>query len=165
MTSAKHSGNIVIRRATAHDVLGIWTLMDEYARKQILLPRTTEEITKHINSFYVAMNANGKVIGCVCLRDFGSNLFEVRSLVVHEAWHNMRVGSQLVQRLMEKVDHITGAKLFALTYRAHFFVNLGFKPATKECFPPKIWTDCLICAKREHCDEEAVLYRSAKTLD
>lgn len=160
MTSlAKHSGNIIIRRPVPEDVVPIWQLMDTYARKHVLLPRTQAQILENIDSFYVAYNSEGVIIGCVQLRDFSDQLFEVRSLVVHDAWHNCRVGSQLVQRLIEKVGHIPGARLFALTYRSHFFINLGFKHVTKSCFPEKVWTDCLQCAKRENCDEEAVLYR------
>lgn len=149
---------VTVRPAVIDDVDAIWQLLQLYAQRKLLLERQKSEILKHLYAFVVACTSRGEVIGCTCLRRYAEDLYEVRSLAVHETWVNQRVGSILVRRLMEDIAHIPHARLFALTYRAPFFMNLGFKSVVKEYFPEKIWNDCINCSKREHCDEDAVLY-------
>ena len=38
-----------------------------------------------------------------------------------------------------------------------FFRRLGFQVVDKYSFPPKIWSDCCVCPKKDHCDETAVM--------
>jgi amino-acid N-acetyltransferase len=122
-----------------------------------LLPRTAENILKHISNFIVA-EYRGCFIGTVALRDFGDSLYEIRSLAVKPGFEGGGTGSKLVESLLQglKKADVHG-RVFALTYRTAFFMRMGFKKVSKELFPQKIWSDCAACPKKDCCDEEAVM--------
>ena len=133
----------------------------EDAEKKIVLRRSPEDILNYIGNFVVA-EIDGKVCGCGAARDFGNELYEIRSLVVNPAIQKMGVGKAIVSFFVErmKVQKKINWKLFALTMTPGFFISLGFKEVEKEMFPEKIWADCLKCAKYSWCDETAVLLSS-----
>ena len=149
--------NKIIRPAHENDVLAIYQLLAFYALKQIVLPRTEADIRYYLANFTVC-EIDGELAGCMAVRDFGNRLFEVRSLVIKSEYQGQGIGGELVSgaiaRLKSKYDKF---KLFALTYRANFFIRNGFVKVNKEMFPEKIWSDCMLCPKHDHCDEEAVL--------
>ncbi len=148
---------IIIRKAVETDIEAICTLMKLYAAAQIVLPRDHRDILEHLGNFWVATSSD-KFAGCVAVRDFGNDLFEIRSLAVAPELTGQRIGSSMIKNL---IAHFRAQRrpirLFALTYRANFFINLGFSLVNKEQFPEKIWSDCAKCPKREHCDEDALL--------
>ncbi len=146
---------IVIRKAVKKDIPAIYRILAVFAEQQLLLPRPQMDILLTLDSFHVAC-VNGEVAGCVALRDYGNDLYEVRSLAVAEKFQNMRLASGMVTEL---INSLAGkkARLFALTYRDNFFRNLGFRVVEKTLFPEKIWSDCERCPKKDHCDEIAVL--------
>ncbi len=146
-----------VRPAVAGDVESIWKLLSVYAEDRLLLARTQEDILEKLKNFRVG-EIRGEVICCAALRDFGGSLYEVRSLAVRKEYSNRGIGSQLVQGLVDLLKEQGGpCRIFALTYRAHFFCRLGFRIVDKELFPQKIWSDCSKCPKKECCDETAVL--------
>ncbi|MDD3117905.1 MAG: GNAT family N-acetyltransferase [Victivallales bacterium] len=150
------SGQVTIRAALESDIMAIHDLLAEYARRQLLLGRTPEDLHYHRGNFVVA-EEDGVVIGCGALRDFGSNLYEVRSLAVAPTHVGKRIGSQLVTQLVERARSQRPCRVFALTYHPQLFIRLGFHRVSKELFPPKIWCDCNRCPKKDHCDEDAIL--------
>ena len=147
---------IIIRDAGESDVLSIHELLSVYARQQLLLSRSPEDLHYHLANFAVIEHA-GRIVGCCALRDFGSNLFEVRSLAVDAGYVGQGLGSKIVAHLVERARRKKPCRVFALTYHPNLFIRLGFHRVSKELFPPKIWCDCSKCPKKDHCDEEAVL--------
>ncbi len=148
---------IQVRKALPDDIDDICTLMKLYAAAQIVLPRDHKDVLEHIKNFWVA-TIDGQFAGCVAVRDFGSRLFEIRSLAVNSEMTGKRIGSTMIKNLISYFDQqAEPCQLFALTYRANFFINLGFSLVNKELFPGKIWSDCSQCPKRDHCDEDALL--------
>jgi len=151
------NNSIQIRKALPDDVDNIYTLMKLYAAAQIVLPRDSQDILNHLDNFWVGTTDN-EFAGCVAVRDFGNQLFEIRSLAVNPAMTGQRIGSTMIKNL---INHFSQqpepCRLFALTYRANFFINLGFSLVDKELFPGKIWSDCSKCPKKDHCDEDALL--------
>ena len=109
--------------------------------------------------FFTVCEINGIVEGCSALRDFGNDLYEVRSLVVNPDMKGKGIGRRMIDFQMRKfagTDRVV--RIFALTYQIEFFRKMGFNEVSKELFPEKIWSDCIKCSKREKCDEIAVLY-------
>ena len=148
---------LVIRPAVESDVGPICDLLNEYARRQLLLKRTPEDVLAKLKNFRVG-EIGGEFACCVALRDFGDDLYEVRSLAVCEKFNNRGIGSQLVSGAVEQLRSLgRPVRVFALTYRANFFCRLGFHVVGKEMFPQKIWSDCSVCSKKDCCDETAVL--------
>ena len=147
---------IQIRIAEKNDASAICRILAPYARKKIVLPRTPEEISRHIHNFCVA-EKSGRIIGCCAFRDYGNTLFEIRSLAVSARNAGGGVGSKMVNFLKEKISEHGDVKVFALTTSAGFFHRLGFHTVEKDMFPQKIWSDCSKCPKLNDCDEEAVM--------
>jgi len=146
---------IQIRNAEKKDVDSICRILSPYAKRKLVLPRTPEEISTHVRNFCVA-EKNGRVIGCCAYRDYGSNLFEIRSLAVSSRSAGAGAGSRLVKFMIARIAR-KGVKIFALTTSAGFFHRFGFRTVEKDMFPQKIWSDCSKCPKLNDCDEEAVL--------
>ena len=89
-----------MRPARPEDAEAIVALLEPYVAKEIVLPRTPEDIRARIANFLVAEQA-GQVVGAVAARDFGGGLYEVRSLVVHPDVAGAGLGSRLVEAAVE----------------------------------------------------------------
>ncbi len=151
---------IQLASATPEDIPEMLKLLDSYAKRQLVLPRTAIDLQQNIQNFVVARDGE-KLVGVVSLRPYGEGFFEVRSLAVAHGYKNAGVGTRLVQELLVRARAMTppAVNVFALTKRPHLFQRLGFRLAFRERFPDKVWTDCLLCPKYSDCDETAVEYR------
>lgn len=150
------SDEMLIRKAKEPDTDGIWDLLHKYSDQGLLLSLSKEDIQSRINTFAVG-DINGTVVGCASLKNFGNNLFEIRSLAVNPDYTGKKIGTKLVEFLINESSVPSGSRLFALTYRVSFFKRLGFELVSKDLFPEKIWEDCEKCSKKNCCDENAVL--------
>ena len=150
-----------VRPASEADVRAIHDLLKIYSDRQIILPRDEENIRASLPAFLAAFR-DGRLCGCVALRDFGGGLWEVRSLAVHPDCQRGGVGRALVEACVESLRTRTGGafRLFSLTYQQAFFERLGFVVTDRHAFPEKIWSDCAKCPKHAHCDEIAMLYEA-----
>ncbi|MHB1142460.1 MAG: N-acetyltransferase [Sulfuricaulis sp.] len=153
--TAEHAAP-VIRPAAIGDVPDIHHLLEIYAAQGNLLPRTMNELYRHLRDFFV-VEVNSQVAGCGALEIFTESLGEVRSLVVDDAWKGQGFGRLLVQRIIEEARTIGLKRLMALTYVAPFFHKLGFKTVAMDTLPEKVWGICVKCYKYNNCDETAVL--------
>ncbi len=150
--------SVIYRQAAAHDVPAIYTLIQSYAHKGIMLPRTEEALLEIIDTFVVA-ELDGKLIGCGSLCQLGEDLVEIRSLGLHEEYKGRGYGGGLVDMLLDEARKQGITKAMALTYEVAFFEKNGFVIEAKEIFPEKVWRDCVHCKKQYSCDEIAVLKR------
>lgn len=146
----------VSRRATLEDVEQLYLLIDDYARKGIMLPRSRKVLERLINDFVVT-EVDGVVVGCGSLCKLGDELVEIRSLGIAEGYKGQGLGSMLVKQLVEEARVQGIPKVMALTYEVSFFLKNGFGVVEKDIFPEKVWTDCVNCSKQNACDEIAVL--------
>lgn len=146
----------VCRKARLEDVEPLYQMIQGYAEKGIMLPRSKAVLEKQIGEFVVA-EAEGKVIGCGSLCQLGNDLVEIRSLGISEGYKGQGIGSMLVDSLLEEAKRREIPKVMALTYEVSFFKKNGFDVVEKEIFPEKVWTDCIHCKKQHACDEIAVL--------
>lgn len=159
MASQSPSSGALIRPAQVEDAPAIYALLATFSTEGKLLPRPVADIQARIANFLVG-ELDGSIAACGALRDFGNNLNEIRSLAVRRDLAGQGIGSRLVKALLEKALERTGGArghVFALTYRVAFFRRLGFRIVDKYTFPPKIWSDCSVCPKKDHCDETAVV--------
>ncbi len=144
-----------IRPALAADAAAIVALLQPYVPAGIVLPRSEDEVRAASGDFLVA-EADGRAVGAVALRDYGSYLVEIRSLVVHPDLAGKGLGSALVAAAVDLARERGARRVFALTLRPQLFERLGFLLVERDLFPQKVWNDCSTCPKRERCDEVAV---------
>ena len=149
----------MVRSARIADARPIHQLLLKYADDGLVLPRSLSDIYEYIRNFYVFEDADGIVIGAVCLQVCWEDLGEVRSLVVAEQSSGRGVGRALVEQCLEEARQLGLQKGFALTYKVGFFAKLGFVEIEKSELPHKIWGDCIKCAKFHECDEVAMQIR------
>lgn len=145
-----------IRKASVADAKLIHKLVNDFARKEQMLPRSLNDIYECLRDF-VVLDEDGQIKGVCALRILWEDLAEVRSLVVPEEFQGKGIGSKLVKRCLKDAADLGIKKVFALTYRDDFFKRVGFKDINKNKLPQKIWGDCLRCHKFPDCDETAVI--------
>lgn len=148
--------NVSCRNAVENDVENLFQLIQGYAEKGIMLPRSREALLKNIDTFVVA-EIDGTFVGCGALTRLGEDLVEIRSLGMTEQYKGYGIGGKLVSLLVDNAKRAGISKVMALTYADKFFIRNGFTVVDKEIFPEKVWTDCVLCPKRHACDEIAVM--------
>jgi len=152
----KIGGAVTVRPARLGDMKQVEALINRFARSNLMLPKTTEQLSRNFREFVVAVDAEETVVGCVALRVYTETLAEVGSLAVDDAAHGQGVGRKLVERILEEARSLGLKTVFALTLQELFFHRLGFRTVQKEMFPLKVWADCRMCPKLHACDEVAV---------
>lgn len=146
------------RKAEVQDVESLYKLIQMYAEKGIMLPRSKDMLVELINTF-VVVEVDGHIVGCGSLSKLGQDLVEVRSLGISDGFKGMGIGRKLVDHLLEEARIQKVSKVMALTYEVAFFEKIGFSIVPKHIFPEKVWRDCVNCPKQYCCDEIAVMKR------
>ena len=145
----------MIRKAWIPDVTEIQRLVNYFAEKNAMLPRSLNTIYENIRDFYV-LEQDGQIVGCCALHVTWGDLAEVKSLAVDENAQGKQLGRQLVEACLNDAREMGIPKVFALTYVPGFFEKLGFQGVDKSTLPHKIWSECINCYKFPDCGEEAV---------
>ena len=146
----------MIRKAKPGDVEGIKALIDSYAKKDMLLPRSIVDIVSYLRDFFV-FERGGKIEGCVALHLCWLDLGEIRSLTLVEGMQGKGIGKQLLQKALEEAKQFGLKRVFTLSYSPEFFEKSGFKRIDKNELPHKIWSICLDCPKFPNCNEIALV--------
>jgi amino-acid N-acetyltransferase len=149
---------VVCRKAHVDDINTLFEIIQGYAEKGIMLPRSKEILQHQIDTFVVA-EVEGQMVGCGSLTRLGKELVEIRSLGITEGYKGQGIGKKIVNFLTEEAKAQQIPKIMALTYEVAFFEKNGFTVVPKEIFPEKVWKDCVHCKKQHCCDEIAVLKR------
>ena len=150
------SESLELRKARMSDIPHLLELINGYAARGIMLPRTELGISESIRDFSVA-HAGGVLIGCGALHFYSPVVGEIRSLAVREDAKTHGVGRQLVETLVNEAVQFSLACVFAFTYVPDFFRKLSFDQVERGALPLKAWKDCLRCPKFQSCDEIAVM--------
>ncbi len=145
----------MIRKAIVPDVPAIHKLINHYAEKDEMLPRSLNAIYENIRDFFV-LETDGRMVGCCALHITWGDLAEVKSLAVEGSAKGTGAGKELVQSCLDEAREMGMPRVFALTYVPDFFVSLGFSRIDKSELPHKIWSECINCPKFPDCGEEAV---------
>lgn len=147
----------MIRKAKIKDVKQIHSLLNHYAQRGELLPRSLNDLYECLRDFYVFEAEDHEIIGVCSLHINWEDLAEIRSLAVKEEQGRQGVGTELVRECLEEARQMGVAQVFALTYKPAFFERMGFRQIDKGLLPQKIWGDCVKCFKFPECDEIALL--------
>ena len=127
-----------IRRAVRSDVGQICDLVSQFAAQGLMLPRTAEQIAAKIDSYVVAADQTGRVVGCAALDEYSPSLAEVSSVAVAASHHGEGLGTQVVlgvERLARARDI---EELFAMSLSDGFFLGLSYQPTSIARYPEKL---------------------------
>lgn len=147
---------LTVRKAVMHDIPHVLALINGYAAKGIMLPRTEFELSEAIRDFTVVWRGD-EFLGCGALHFYTPTIGEIRSLAVHEHAKTHGVGRMVVEALVKEAVEYELDAVFAFTYVANFFNKVGFHVVERGVLPLKAWKDCVRCPKFQACDEIAVL--------
>ncbi len=142
----------MLRKAQIYDVERINELVNQFAKKDLMLPRPLSELYENIRDYFVYVN-NENIIGCAALHIFWKDLGEIKSVAVDASFQKKGFGRELIQKCIEDGGKLGINRLFVLTYIPDFFENIGFKRIDKDLLPHKIWSECIKCYKFPDCGE------------
>ena len=146
-----------IEKAKISDVIQIHQLINHFANKGMLLPRSLSELYENVKDYFV-VRKGGQVIGCAAMQVSWVDLAEIKSMAVAENSQLQKIGTQLVQACLQEVKKFGIPKVFCLTYKPGFFEKQGFSQIDRSELPHKIWGECYRCPKFPNCDEVALIY-------
>ena len=154
------SRGIEVRKASMQDIPALLELINGYAAKGIMLPRTEFEMSENMRDFMVAY-AGHQLVGCGALHFYSPTIGEEIcgfTLCRGGGSHKTNgIGRMVVDSLVYEAKLYALDALFAFTYVPGFFARVGFNEVERGELPLKAWKDCLRCAKFECCDEIAVM--------
>lgn len=144
------------RQAVLPDVPQIYAIIQPYADRGTLLPRSIPELCENVRDFIVAED-NGRLVGCGALHLYGPHLAEIRSIAVPPDRKGAGIGRLLVEALVQESRRHQVTCLCLFTRTPGFFAHLGFAEARRQDLPDKIYKDCVHCPKLMDCDEIAMV--------
>jgi len=156
LPATRASQNLTVRKAVMPDIHDLLALINGYAGKGIMLPRTEFEMSENIRDFTVAFSGS-VLVGCGALHFYTPTSAEVRSLAVAEDYKQGGTGRAIAEALEREALEAGLESIFAFTYVPQFFRKLGFVEVERGELPLKAWRDCLRCPKFQCCDEIAML--------
>ena len=155
--SGKMTENPIMRKARLGDVGEIARIVNHYAGRQQMLPKTHLQLYENLRDFSVAEDESARVIACGALHIYWENLAEIRALAVVDGMNRRGIGTALVERLIEEARELGLEQVFCFTYVPKFFNTLGFIQVEHSVLPLKVYNDCFQCPKFNKCDEIAMV--------
>jgi len=145
-----------IRKAKISDLKQVHKLINDFAKKEEMIPRSLNELYETLRDFLVYED-HGNICGVCALHIMWEDLAEIRSLAVDRGYQKKGIGRNLVKQCLKEAKALGIQKVFALTYHPEFFKKIGFDYIDKSSLPQKIWGDCLRCPRFPECNEHAVI--------
>ena len=146
----------MMRKARIGDIKVIQNLINCFAKQDLMLPRSLNELYENLRDFWVA-EENGRVIGCCALHVSWDDLSEIKSLAVQKNRQKRGVGKTLVNACINEARELGSQRVFVLTYKSAYFKHFGFKKVKHSDLPHKIWAECINCCKFPNCQEIALV--------
>lgn len=145
----------MLRKATLKDAEGIHALLEDWAAKELLLPRSLSDLYDDLRDFFV-WEKDGRIVGCGALHLTWVDLAEIRSIAVAEDCQGDGIGKKIVEACLNDARELGVPRVFVLTFVPDFFAKFGFHRVPKETFPHKIWMECVNCPHFPDCTEVAM---------
>jgi amino-acid N-acetyltransferase len=145
----------MIRKAKIEDIKHIQAMINLFAKQDLMLPRSLNELYENIRDFWVA-EENKRILGCCALHISWDNLAEIKSLAVAKKKQGQGIGKELILSCINEAKQLGAKKIFALTYKPNYFKKFGFRKVKNSFLPHKIWAECINCCKFPNCQEVAV---------
>ena len=134
----------------------IQKLVNYYAKREKMLPRSLNELYENIRDFYVYVEGKN-IYGSCALHVDWEDLAEIKSLAVAKSKAGRGIGAKLLQSCLVDARKLKVRKVFALTYVPEFFEKFGFTLIDKKELPHKIWSECIKCMYFPNCKEIAMM--------
>ncbi len=148
-----------VRKARLTDVNEMFRIINYYAEKQLMLPKTQLQLFENLRDYSVAADAAdpNRILACGALHIYWENLAEIRAVAVTPGITRKGVGTALVERLLDEAREMEIEQVFVFTYEPRFFGRFGFIQVEHRTMPLKVYNECFHCPKFSKCDELAMV--------
>jgi len=146
----------MIRKARIEDIKQIQNLINSFAKKDLMLPRSLNELYENLRDFWV-IELNKKIIGCAALHISWDDLAEIKSLAVARDKQKKGFGGELISASLSEAKQLGAKRAFVLTYKPDYFKRFGFSRVKNSALPHKVWAECINCCKFPNCQEIALI--------
>jgi amino-acid N-acetyltransferase len=149
---------IAVRKAAIGDVGVMHRMINNYAEKQLMLPKTHLQLFETLRDYTVAEDLSvQQIVGCGSLHLYWADLAEIRAVAVAPGTTKKGVGSLIVDRLIREAREYGLERVFAFTYVPDFFARFGFVQVEHRSMPLKVYNECFHCPRFHTCDEIAMV--------
>ena len=145
-----------VEKAKIQDVPQIHKLINYFAGRDEMLPRSLSEIYENIRDYFVYRQGE-RMLACSALHIIWSDLAEIKSVAVAEEYQKKGIGTTLVEACLKEAESLGIPTVFCLTYQPAFFEKFGLGQIDKMELPRKVWTECFRCPKFPDCGEVALI--------
>jgi len=151
--------SVRVRKARLSDVNAMHRIINYYADRQLMLPKSHLQLYENLRDYSVAADTAdaSTVLGCGGLHIYWENLAEIRALAVLAESARKSVGTTLVEQLLEEARSLGLEQVFVFTYVPGFFGRFGFVAVEHRSLPLKVYNECFHCPKFNTCDEVAMV--------
>jgi amino-acid N-acetyltransferase len=115
-----------IEKAALADVPQMHRLINYFADRGEMGPRSMNEIYENIRDFSVAKEGE-EVVGCTALHIKGADFALLRSGAVAEAWQGRGIGTALIEACLEEARSLGLSRIVAITSKLPLAHKLGFR--------------------------------------
>lgn len=126
-----------IAPAREADAPAIAALNNRYAPDGLTLPRTAAFVAARVESYRVARDAAGEVVGCVAVDEYAPSLAELVSLAVAPEAQGQGLGRRLIAAAEALARQRGYAELFAVSLADTLFLAAGFRASSIAHYPEK----------------------------
>lgn len=149
----------VVRKARLSDVNDIFRIVNHYADRQLMLPKTQLQLYENLRDYSIAYDPSNfeGALGCGALHIYWENLAEIRALAVAPGLARRGIGTLVVDSLLEEARELGIEQVFLFTYEPKFFGRFGFIQVEHSALPLKVYNECFHCPKFNKCDELAMV--------
>ena len=116
-------------------------IAEPLVQRRILLGKELVESYGAVPEFRVAVDDDGSIVGFGALHVIWSDLGEVRTLAVDDAWRGRGVGHLLLEVLEQDARDYGLTRLFCLTFEVEFFSRHGFADMGAETVDPEVYAE------------------------
>jgi amino-acid N-acetyltransferase len=149
----------LVRKARLADVNAMYRIINYYADRQRMLPKTQLQLYENLRDYSVAVDPSSpdRLLGCGALHIYWEDLAEIRAIAVAPEISRKGIGTALVDRLLDEALELEIEQVFLFTYEPGFFSRFGFIEVEHSTMPLKVYNECFHCPKFNKCDELAMV--------
>ena len=115
-----------IRLATQNDIPSMRDLISQSVERGEVLPRTLQELTDLLPTFFVAESTEIGIVGTAALEVYSQKLAEIRSLCILPGAQGEGIGKALVRACLDLAREREVFEVMAITDKESFFRSCGF---------------------------------------
>ena len=125
------------RAMRREDISAVLSLIRPFVSREILLPRTEQQMESEYNDFIV-YELDGAIRACAALHIYDRSQAEIAAVAVDENCSHIGIGPKMIEYLIEKAKTVSIESVFILTTQtADWFEKQGFVPDEISSLPQK----------------------------